>query len=217
MPSFPSKQAAEKRPVPTPSPGRSRAGMPFSLVGGGSNRAIGRPSPGYLTILLSMILSPFMGCAAYQIGHQSLYRPDIRTVHVPVFESESLRRNLGERLTEAVIKEIEQRTPYKVVGATNADSVLSGRITREQKRVVVVNRNNDAREIETELTAEVRWVNRRGDVLMQRGGIPLPQLEFGVIQGSVFLPEAGQSRVTSEQDVIERLARDIVGQMEMWW
>jgi hypothetical protein len=157
------------------------------------------------------------GCAAYQVGHRTLYRPDIRTVHVPVFESESLRRNQGERLTEAVIKQIEQRTPYKVVSSPNADSVLTGRITRELKRVVVVNRNNDAREIETEFTAQIRWVDRRGEVLMQRSGIPVPQLEFGVTQDSEFLPEAGQSLVTAQQNVIDRLAREIVGQMEVWW
>ena len=42
----------------------------------------------------------FVGCAGYQVGHRSLYRPDIRTVHVPVVQSDSFRRYLGERLTE---------------------------------------------------------------------------------------------------------------------
>ena len=41
------------------------------------------------------------GCAGYQIGNRALYRPDIRTVHVPVVQSDSYRRYLGERLTEA--------------------------------------------------------------------------------------------------------------------
>ena len=65
------------------------------------------------------------GCAGYQIGNRPLYRPDIRTVHVPVVQSESYRRYLGERLTEAIVKEIELRTPYKVVDEASADSVLS--------------------------------------------------------------------------------------------
>src|SRR6476660_2725748 len=56
------------------------------------------------------------GCAGYQLGQRSLYRPDICTVHIPVIQSDSFRRYLGERLTEAVVKEVELRTPYKVVG-----------------------------------------------------------------------------------------------------
>ena len=92
------------------------------------------------------------GCASYQIGNQSLYRPDIRTVYVPMFESESYRRNLGERLTEAVIKEIESKTPYKVVHTPNADSVLSGRIVTETKRVIAKDDNNQPRDKVAQLT-----------------------------------------------------------------
>jgi hypothetical protein len=170
-----------------------------------------------LGLIVAIVVSHSAGCAAYRFGHQSLYRPDIRTIHVPVFRSESLRRNLGERVTEAVIKEIEERTPYKVVTSPNADSILTGRITRESKRVVANNRYDDARDIETELTVEVSWVNRRGELLMQTGGMALPQLEIEVFADSQFLPEAGQSLATAQQVAIERLARAIVNQMEIWW
>ena len=76
------------------------------------------------------------GCAGYQLGQRSLYRPDIRTVHVPVVQSDSYRRYLGERLTEAVVKEIELRTPYKVVDSESADSVLNVRLVSESKRIL---------------------------------------------------------------------------------
>jgi hypothetical protein len=170
-----------------------------------------------LGLILAVVLLHSTGCAAYRFGHQSMYRPDIRTVHVPVFRSESVRKDLGERVTEAVIKEIEMRTPYKVVTSPNADSLLTGRITRESKQVAANNRYNDARDIQTELTAEVTWTNRRGELLMQAGGIPLPQWDIEVLASSSFLPEAGQSLVTAQQAAIERLAREIVSQMEIWW
>jgi hypothetical protein len=169
------------------------------------------------SLVLILALLPAAGCAAYRFGHQSLYRPDIRTVHVPMFESESLRRDLGERLTEAVIKEIEKRTPYKVVTSPNADSVLTGRITREAKRVVANNRFDDARDIETEFTVDVRWMDRQGQLLMRQGGMPLPQLQIEVSANSQFLPEAGQSLALAQQAVLERLAQEIVGQMETGW
>src|SRR3954467_2368839 len=87
-----------------------------------------------------VMLVIFSGCAGYQIGNRALYRPDIRTVHVPVIQSDSYRRYLGERLTEAIVKEIELRTPYKVVGADAADSVLSVRLVSDSKRVIANNR-----------------------------------------------------------------------------
>src|SRR6187200_1904171 len=84
---------------------------------------------------LGATLFGLSGCAPYRLGTDSLYSCKIRTVYVPVFESNSFRRGLGERLTEAVQKEIERRTPYKVVGSPNADSVLTGRIRTEAKGV----------------------------------------------------------------------------------
>ena len=74
------------------------------------------------TCLLSVLLA---GCTGYQLGNQNLFRPDIRTVHVPIVQSESFRRGLGERLTESMVKEIELRTPYKVVDAIAAVSMVS--------------------------------------------------------------------------------------------
>ena len=91
---------------------------------------------GAVTLLVSLSLGA-AGCAGYRFGADSLYPSDIQTVYVPMFQSDSYRRGLAEQLTEAVCKEIEKRTNYKVVNTPNADSVLSGRILNEVKRIVV--------------------------------------------------------------------------------
>ena len=65
------------------------------------------------------------GCAAYRFGNGTLYAPDVPTVYVPMIESDSFRRDLGERLTEAVVKEIELKTPFKVVGTPDAPTACS--------------------------------------------------------------------------------------------
>jgi hypothetical protein len=156
------------------------------------------------------------GCAGYQLGHQSLYRPDIQTVHVPMFQSDDLRRHLAEWLTEAVVKEIEQRTPYRVVGSPDlADSVLTGRIVRVQKRTLSENRFDDPRHLELDLIVEVTWLDRRGDYLFRTVCLPIAFSPLEVGQPSTFIPEAGQSMATAQQDAIRGLARQIVGQMEL--
>ena len=136
---------------------------------------------------------------------------------VPVFQSNSFRRNLGERLTEAVVKEIEKRTPYKVVNDPCADSVLTGRILSERKSVLVPDLTGDAREIETNMHVQVSWVDRKGRLLRDEQSIPLPAEIADVSATANVVPEVGQSIATAQQEAICRLAEQIVGLMEKPW
>jgi hypothetical protein len=157
------------------------------------------------------------GCIGYHVGTGSLYAPDVATVYVPMIESDSYRRDLGERLTEAVIKEIESKTPYKVVSTPDADSVLSARLMTDTRRRIIQNAFSDPRVSETEIRAEVNWVNRRRQPLMPVQAIPIPAELLAFSQTSNLIPEAGQSVATAQQQAIERLAQQIVGTMEAPW
>ncbi len=165
----------------------------------------------------ALVGNSLAGCASYQIGSRSLYRCDIQTVHVPMIRSDSLRRFLGERLTEAVVKRIEAETPMKVVGSDAADSVLSGRIISDRKRVLSETRYDDARDIETDFFVQVTWVDRRGDLISGPHQMPIEPQLISIAQTSNFLPEGGQSIATAHQMAISRLAEQIVGQMESAW
>jgi hypothetical protein len=157
------------------------------------------------------------GCASYRIGNGTLYAPDVSTVYVPMVESDSFRRDLGERLTEAIAKEIELKTPFKVVGAPDAaDSILAARLVSDTKRVIVENQNDDPRAIETAIFVEVNWLNRRREPFAPVAAIPLPP-ELGIAQTAPLLPEAGQSVATQQQQAIQRLAEQIVATMEEPW
>ncbi len=166
---------------------------------------------------LVTLLLVLTGCAGYQIGNQSLYPGHIRTVYVPMFESGSFRRNLGERLTEAVQKQIEQKTPYKVTGRPDADSILTGRIVSETKRVVVGARSGDSREIQTNLMVEVSWIDNQGNVLRETAAVEFPEALATVGGKANVLPESGQSIATAHQQAIHRLAEQIVSLMERPW
>src|SRR5262245_22042799 len=105
----------------------------------------------YRPLQLVICLSAIAGCAGYQVGADSLYAPDVQTVYVPMIESESYRRDLGERLKEAVDKEIELKTPYKVVSTPNADSILSVRLMDDTRQVLAENSFDNPRVSETNL------------------------------------------------------------------
>ncbi|MBT7817572.1 MAG: hypothetical protein HN566_12625 [Polaribacter sp.] len=150
------------------------------------------------------------GCASYHLGNQYLYRSDIRTVHVMIFESDSARRYLGQRLTEAVIKDIELNTPLVITDPQIADSFVRGRIIAETKRAVAENLYDEPRTLRVAWRVEVDWVDR--------AGVPLMQLQSVVIsRDAEFIPEGGQSMATAQQRVIEQAARDLISQMQTPW
>ena len=164
----------------------------------------------------SFLLLLLCGCAGYRVGADSLFPPNVRTVYVPMFESNSFRRNFGERLTEAVIKEIEGKSTMKVVGSPEADSVLTGRILSETKRIAVESPSDGPRQVEVALVVQVTWADRRGDLMMDEQ-IPLPPELADVTQSAMLVPEVGQSLATAQQLAIQRMAEQIVGLMEVAW
>ena len=168
-------------------------------------------SPFFVSLLLA-----FSGCAGYHVGTAGLFPSDIHTVFVPMFESDSFRRDLGEQLTEAVCKEIEAHGPMKVVGTPNADSVLTGRITTDTKHALFREPNNEARDIETGMVIRVSFADRHGNILHD-GQVPLPPEMIDINQTAHIIPEYGSSTISAQQQIIKRLAKQIVDLMQSPW
>jgi len=167
--------------------------------------------------LFLLTLLAHTGCSAYQFGSRSLYRENIRTVYVPIIRNDTFRHDLGVRLTEAVNRAIEQRTPYKVTGDPNADSTLTIRFTGESKRVLTEDINDNPRALDALVTAQAVWVDRFGNPLMQNQAVVNGASATEFLQSELFVPEAGQSIETTLQAAIDDLAERIVSQMESRW
>jgi hypothetical protein len=172
--------------------------------------AAARLAPARLGFACLGWLIALTGCHFYQFGSQGLYRPDIQTVYVEMFEADTFRKFLGQRLTEAVIKDVELHTPLCISEPDLAHSVLRGRLVRERKRVVTETINDDPRDLQIDYMLEVTWTDRSGAPLMDRQVLRLSR-------NIEFIPEGGQSLTTAEQELINRLARQIVQQMEASW
>ena len=155
-----------------------------------------------------------VGCAGYRFGNRTLYRNDIRTIHVPVVRSDSFRPELGVLITEAIQKEIERRTPYKLSDFATSDSVLNCRITADSKRVTAETPTDESRLLQSVMSVEVQWVDRRNVPLIETRFLPNGETTFYFADNENFVPEAGQSIATANQRLVERLANHIVDQME---
>ncbi|QDT70763.1 hypothetical protein MalM25_37190 [Planctomycetes bacterium MalM25] len=174
-----------------------------------------------LRILPAVVLMGWtLGCAGYRSGADSLYAPDVATVYVPMIESDSFRRDLGERLTEAVVKEIELKTPFKVIASPNADSLLVVNLRADRRTVQAEDQFDNPRVFAGELVAEATWMNRRRLPMAPTRTIDLPPGfgdAVGISQQTPFIPEAGQTIASHQQKMIARLAEQIVGVMEEPW
>jgi len=102
-----------------------------------------------------------------------LFAEDVDSVAVPIFENRTFYREVEFKLTEALVKEIEQRTPYKVTDSGSADTILSGTVLSVDKKLL--SRDFDAgvsQEVQVTVTVRFEWKDlRSGEIRRKRARI----------------------------------------------
>lgn len=166
-------------------------------------------------LLIAVLLGLAGSGCGYRVGPN--YAPNIRTVHIPVFKTESFRRGFELQLTEAVQKQVQDTTPYRLANEPVADTRLVGRIVEVTKRPVNQNRYDDPRELELALAVEVRWEECSTGRVLRQQLFPINPMATQAISQVTFAPEAGQSLATATKDAVEQLSAQIVQLMEAPW
>ncbi len=142
----------------------------------------------------------------------STYDRNIRTIAVPIFQNETYSSGLEVRLTEAIIKEIQRSTPWRVVRNSNAATTLSGRLTHVD--VFQLTRQRETGLVQEEavkLTADFDWMdNRSGETLVSRRN-------FTALASFVPHRGVGEPIERGQDAAINALARDIVAQLQSDW
>jgi hypothetical protein len=198
-------------------------------------------------VLVGVVSVLASACTAFDdltvLGYKTApqYDRSIRTVRVPIFENKTFLRGLEFELTEAVVKEIEKKTPWKVVEG-DADAELRGTIIGMPKRVILPNQLNEVRQADLTLSVEVAWFDlRTGQPVPPRRGpqiqpppppplanatdplAPLPPpgpppfAPMLVQRSATFIPELGESYMSARQKVVNDMAEQIVSMMEIPW
>lgn len=156
--------------------------------------------------LLVLVSAGLVGCG---YTTTELYPDQYQSIAVPYFDNRSNTRNVEFTLREALIKEIEQRTPYKVVsGEGPADTRLTGTVTR-------VNRSLLSRqpltglpqELEVSVVVDFEWEDQRDGQTLRcfRGLEAIGQ----------FVPDrrVGEFDQDATRLAVQRLAEGIVSRM----
>jgi hypothetical protein len=174
-----------------------------------------------LFYLLPAICVLLTGCGYQQNGTvdasanstykwSSLYREDISTVAVPIFQNKDFRRGIEFGLSGAVIKQMEAHTPYRVAPRDHADTILEGEVVSIQLTALTNDvRTNLPQEQLYLLTVNFRWKDlRSGKILLERRNFQ---------QTAPFYGTLGEGEFVGQQTAVEKLALAIVEEMQADW
>jgi len=142
----------------------------------------------------------------------STFDSQIKTVAVPIFRNESMARGIELQLTEAIIKEIQRRTPWRIADSDRADTTLTGAITGTSLSVLSDSpRTGMVQEQAVRITIRFDFRdNRTGDSLSAREGFSAT---------ATFAPErgVGDRLELGQRSAIDELARDLVSELRSGW
>ncbi len=125
---------------------------------------------------ISLIIAAFVvgasllgltGCSGY--SNEWPYRDDVQTISVKMFDTKSFRRDYEYSLTDAICKQIEAQTPYRIVADDNvADTQLSGYINSMSSAVLSTDRESgSALEDEVRVSVTFTWKNlKTGEMIV---------------------------------------------------
>jgi hypothetical protein len=134
-----------------------------------------------------------------------------KTVFLQV-RSQSYRKDIHLQLMELLQKEIQIRTPYKIVGSPEgADAILEGFINYADKNIVVESPNNLPRHLNAMITAELKFYSNRP------GADPPPAQGTLVTETASFYPELGETATLGFKKAMDKMVQQIVGMMELPW
>jgi hypothetical protein len=102
-----------------------------------------------------------------------MFPEDVGSVAVINFANRDYYKGVEFSLTEAVKKEIEWRTPYKVTSRSKADTILTGEIVRINQRPISRRRQGGLpQDLEYQIVVNFEWKNlRSGKILRKRVGM----------------------------------------------
>lgn len=174
------------------------------------NNPINRICQG-LAVFTGLLLA---GCN-YAVG--PAHDPGICSVEVVTFKNDSFRRGVEFMVTEAVQKEIQNRTTMRLAKGPGAQTRLTGRIVDFRKNVLGETKNDDPRELQLTMIVEVTWEDVRNGRVLAKQSVPLETGSAALVTNSDFAPEVGQSLATVLNESVHQTARRIVDLMDSPW
>src|SRR5580704_13779361 len=122
------------------------------------------------TLALSSVVWEALFCVSgcgYTVGNA--FQGNVKSVYVPIATSDDFRRGYEFQLTESVLNQIKDRTPFRIAKSDAADTKLTMKIKSIRKTVLGTTADNDPRSLQVQFAVDVIWEDlRTGRILAQR-------------------------------------------------
>ena len=160
--------------------------------------------------MVVLMVAALLGLGGCGYTHKTIYPTDISSVKVGILNNRTFYRGVEFDLTEALIKEIELRTPYKVISSDAADTVLEGTIVNISQHLLSRRRDGGLpQELEVQLMVDFTWRNvRTGQILADRKGL--------AVVGR-YVPPVGETLTLGQNEAVAKMATQIVSSMSGQW
>ena len=120
-------------------------------------------------------LLPLAGCGYHAVGAASHIPGGVSTIDVPIFATHVLNYNTETVFTQAVVRELNTRTSYRILNGENADADahLSGTIlTQTITPLTYDSTSGQTASYLVAITAKVVLTDRDGRILYQNDAVP---------------------------------------------
>jgi hypothetical protein len=141
---------------------------------------------------------------------KSIYRTDVQTVCVPIFQTKDFHRGVEFEVSDALVHQIEAFTPYKVVARDHADTILEGEVVSVRTRPLSLSQvTGTPQEEMATVVVNFTWKDlRSGKILVEKKNFE---------QAAVYYPTLAEGEFVGTQSAAEKLAAGIVHEMEAAW
>lgn len=160
-----------------------------------------------LLALFALFVGSVTGCG---YSAKTNFPTDVQSVQVKMFGNRSFYRGVEFDLTEALVKEIELRSPYKVVSNAAADTLMEGTVVGvNQIRLSRRREGGLPQEMEVQILVDFVWRNQRtGKIITDRKGL--------TVIGR-YVPAAEETRSAGQHEAVQKMATQIVSAMAAQW
>jgi len=153
------------------------------------------------------------GCGYHLAGSATHLPPNVRTLAVPVFKTNAQAYRTEMAFTQAVVRELNTRTKYRVVttDAEDADAVLHGTILSETIAPLTYDATtSQSSSYLVTVTAKAVLTDHEGRVLYENDAITFREQYQSTQDLSGFIQEGSPAITRMSRDFAQALVSDLL-------
>jgi len=166
-----------------------------------------------LRALSLFLIVAFTGCGYHQAGSATHLPPNVRTLAVPVFTTKVQAYRTETAFTQAVVRELNTRTKYRVLTSDNedADATLHGTILSETIAPLTYDATtSQSSSYLVTVTAKAVLTGHDGRVLYENDAITFREQYQSTQDLSGFIQEGSPAVTRMSRDFAQSLVSDIL-------